>query len=181
MSKTLKNKDIVLLKIKENEPITNTQLAENLNMDLGNLGRYIKTLIKEGKINQEIEKKGKTRERVNTINNNGKKLTIIEKVDLSEKSIIHEKKKERKKLEVIQKPRAIPLNQLHLLTEENLIIFIKQTNKTKPYELKHRFYNNSVSEIHDLLDKLFQKGVLEKKNNGWIYLKNEKLKGSEQK
>jgi len=79
-----------------------------------------------------------------------------------------------------KKPRVIS-NQLHLLTEENLIIFIKQTNKTKPYELKHRFYESSASEIHDLLDKLFQKGVLEKKNNGWIYLKNEKLKGSEQK
>jgi len=75
-----------------------------------------------------------------------------------------------------KKPRVIPSIQPHTLNEENLIIFIKQTNKTKPYELKHRFYESSASEIHDLLDKLFQKGLLEKTRNGWIYLK----KGSDE-
>lgn len=97
---------------------------------------------------------------------------------------ILEKKDEKKSLgetssQKLKKSRVISSKQLHILTEENLILYIKQTRKTKPYELKHRFYNNSSFEIQKLLDILFQKGILEKNRNGWIYLKNEKLKGSE--
>lgn len=74
------------------------------------------------------------------------------------------------KSKLSRRPRTTR-KQLHILTEENLIKFIKQTNKTKQYELKHRFYNSSSFEIQDLLNKLFQKGLLVKNRNGWIYLK----------
>lgn len=71
-----------------------------------------------------------------------------------------------------KRPRPKTTNkQLHILTEENLIIFIKQTNKSKSYEMKHRFYNSSSFEIQQLLDKLFQKGQLKRNKNGWISLR----------
>lgn len=170
MSKKLKKKDIVLMEIKMNEPISNSELAKNLNMDLGNLGRLVKQLVEEREIIQIIEKKGKTRERMNALNTNVIEPTIIEE----KVTIIPEKRKEIKRTE-IQKPktpRIIQTKQLHILTEKNLIIFIKQTRKTKSYELKHRFYDNTSHEIQQLVDKLFQKGLLEKNRNGWIYLKN---------
>ena len=87
--------------------------------------------------------------------------------------IIPDSQEEKKpKLESkIRKTPIISKPDLHILTEENLIIFIKQTRKTKSYELKHRFYNNSSYEIQQLVNILFQKGLLEKNRNGWISLR----------
>jgi hypothetical protein len=78
-------------------------------------------------------------------------------------------KKEEKKP---REPKVRILN-LHKLTEENLIIFIKQVNKIKPYECKHRFYDNSLSEITELIYKFREKGILDKNRNGWYFLKEE--------
>ena len=96
--------------------------------------------------------------------------SLIENEEPEEIKISIPEVKIEEKLE--DKPKVrVRRKQLHILNEENLIIFIKQTNKTKSYEIKHRFYNSSSSEIQDLLDKLFKKGLLVRNRNGWIYLK----------
>jgi len=82
------NKILILNTIKKLEPISNNKLAKNLNIDLGNLGRYIKVLIKEDKIIQEFNKKKKKREKINIINKNPKRIKsniLIEK-EFSKKS-----------------------------------------------------------------------------------------------
>ena len=60
---------------------------------------------------------------------------------------------------------------LHILTEKNLIHFIQEEERTKLYEMKIRFYKNSLNEIDILIEKLFQENKLTKNKNGWISLK----------
>lgn len=60
---------------------------------------------------------------------------------------------------------------LHILTEENLIHFIQEEKRTKLYEMRIRFYKNSLNEIDILIKKLFQENKLTKNKNGWISLK----------
>lgn len=59
---------------------------------------------------------------------------------------------------------------LHILTEDNLIHFFKEKEKTKLYEMKIRFYNNSLKEIDDMVKSLFKKGLLKRDKNNWISL-----------
>lgn len=61
-------------------------------------------------------------------------------------------------------------NPLHILTEKNLIRFIQEQERTKPYEMKIRFYKSSSSEIQKILNSLFKKGLLTRNKNGWISL-----------
>ncbi|MFW9971078.1 MAG: hypothetical protein ACFFDF_12865 [Candidatus Odinarchaeota archaeon] len=63
---------------------------------------------------------------------------------------------------------------LHILNEKNLIRFIEEQERTKPYEMKIRFYKSSSNEIQKLLDKLFQEKKLERNRNGWISLIEDK-------
>ena len=60
---------------------------------------------------------------------------------------------------------------LHLLTEDNLIHFFKEKEKTKLYEMKIRFYNNSLKEIDHMIKSLFKKGILKRDRNNWYSLK----------
>ena len=60
---------------------------------------------------------------------------------------------------------------LHILNEKNLLVFVKQTNRTKKYEVKHRFYDSSVYEIDQIVEKLIKEEKLERLINGWIQLK----------
>lgn len=60
---------------------------------------------------------------------------------------------------------------LHILTEENLIHFIQEEKRTKLYEMRIRFYKNSLNEIDMLIKKLFKESKLTKNKNGWISLK----------
>ena len=58
------------------------------------------------------------------------------------------------------------------LTEANIIKFIKEQEKTKLYEMKIRFLDNSAYEIKKLIDSLKKKGIIAANRNGWFYLKN---------
>jgi len=60
---------------------------------------------------------------------------------------------------------------LHILTEENLIHFILEEKRTKLYEMRIRFYKNSINEIDMLIKKLFKENRLTKNKNGWISLR----------
>lgn len=57
------------------------------------------------------------------------------------------------------------------LTEANIIKFIKEQEKSKVYEMKIRFMDNSAYEIRKLIDSLKKKGTIAMNKNGWIYLK----------
>lgn len=56
------------------------------------------------------------------------------------------------------------------LTESNIIRFIKEQEKTKVYEMKIRFLDNSAYEIKKLVDLLKEKGIIGADRNGWIFL-----------
>ena len=63
---------------------------------------------------------------------------------------------------------------LHVLTEDNLTHFFKEKEKTKLYEMKIRFYDNSLKEIDDMVQSLFKKGLLKRDKNNWISLRQRK-------
>jgi predicted transcriptional regulator len=67
----------------------------------------------------------------------------------------------------IEGPRDFRL----FLTEENLINFVKAQERTKVYEMKIRFLDNSSLEIKKLVDSLKKRNILTQDKNGWIYLK----------
>lgn len=69
-----------------------------------------------------------------------------------------------------------PRKDISILNEENLIRFIQEQERTKPYEMKIRFYKSSSYEIQKLLKNLFQKDLLKRNRNGWISLKEGELK-----
>lgn len=81
-------------------------------------------------------------------------------------------KSKRPKVERIKKP-VMPGSggSLHILNEKNVLIFVKQVRRTKKYELKHRFYNESSYAISNLVDKLIVDGKLQRFNHGWIGIK----------
>ena len=56
------------------------------------------------------------------------------------------------------------------LTEANIIKFIKEQEKTKVYEMKIRFLDDSAYEIKKLVDSLKEKGIIAADRNGWIFL-----------
>lgn len=90
-----------------------------------------------------------------------------EEPDIATKDI---KKVERKPKKEKQK-QDTEKKQLHVLNEENLIIFIRQVNKTKKYEGLHRFYESTALEISNLIDKLIEEGKLARFGSGWIGIK----------
>jgi hypothetical protein len=70
------------------------------------------------------------------------------------------------------KTPQVSFNDLRLfLTEENLINFVKAQERTKVYEMKIRFLDNSSLEIKKLVDSLKKRSILAQNKNGWIYLK----------
>ena len=80
---------------------------------------------------------------------------------------------EKKKRSTKPKKPVIPGSSgpLHLLNKKNVMIFVKQVRRTKKYELKHRFYNESSLDISNLIDKLIEENKLQKFNHGWIGIK----------
>ena len=61
------------------------------------------------------------------------------------------------------------------LNEENLINFVKEQGKTKLYEMKIRFLDNSAYEIKKLIDSLKKRGVIVAGRNGWFHLKKREV------
>ena len=62
------------------------------------------------------------------------------------------------------------------LTEANVIKFVKQQKKSKVYEMKILFLDNSAQEITKIVNSLKKKGVIAANKNGWIYLKKRVIK-----
>lgn len=93
-----------------------------------------------------------------------KKLVKISRVSAEKKITPGEKQIEQ----IAQKKKS---EKLHILTEENLIHFIQEEKRTKLYEMRIRFYKNSINEIDMLIKKLFKESKLTKNKNGWISLK----------
>lgn len=96
-----------------------------------------------------------------------------------EKSSLNEiKKKYPVKKKAASKIKKIIVKDPRIeLTEINLIKFIKEQEKSKVYEMKIRFLDNSAYEIKKLIDLLKKKGTIAANRNGWIYLK--KKEGTE--
>lgn len=99
------------------------------------------------------------------------KLSELLKQEKSKKTFEIQEEVRPKKISI---PKIEKSKELHILTEENLLIFIKQCNKTKKCEAKHRFYNSTALEISNMFEKFIKEGKLERNRNGWIYFKNEK-------
>lgn len=103
-------------------------------------------------------------------------LDWLEKLESKQKQEIEYLEEEQKPLVVSIKPRTprIPKKEpLHILNGKNLIRFIQEQERTKPYEMKIRFYNSSSYEIQKLLNKLFRENKIKRNKNGWINLTKE--------
>jgi hypothetical protein len=88
-------------------------------------------------------------------------------------SRINQPLNQEKPKEKVQRSRnSTRAKSLHVLNEKNLLIFVKQTNKTKKYEMKHRFYNSSASEIDKLVERLIKEKKLQRIKNSWIQIKS---------
>jgi len=133
MAKKPTNKDKVLDLIKEKGPISNTILSNDLEIDLANLGRIIKQLLQDGIILQSIEKKGQTRERINTFNPEGKKSTQTPI------------KKEKKIPEIQEeKPKKI------------IIPKIEKPKRELTEHLDKKFITDKDSNKQELISKIFE-------------------------
>lgn len=62
----------------------------------------------------------------------------------------------------------------HHLTKTNLLRFIMEQERTKLYEMKIRFYQNSSNEINALVQECFNQELLIKNKNGWISIHPDK-------
>lgn len=102
-------------------------------------------------------------------------VVVEEPLEESKEDIVEEfnekPKKERKTREKREQRPQVKATELHILNEENVLIFVKQVNRTKKYELKHRFYNSSSLEISNIIDKLLKEGKLQRFDYGWIGIK----------
>lgn len=81
------------------------------------------------------------------------------------------KKYSAKKIPATKIKKVIVKDPRTELNEANLINFVKEQGKTKLYEMKIRFLDNSAYEIKKIVDSLMKKGVIVRNRNGWFHLK----------
>ncbi len=97
--------------------------------------------------------------------------SLLEKDEPEEKPNEIIKREKPVKIQIAERTSIPRRKPLHILTEDNLIHFFKEKEKTKLYEMKIRFYNDSLKEIDDMVKSLFKKGLLKRDKNNWISLR----------
>ena len=137
-------------------------------------------------INKEILVKYMTKKRPNDqekmiVENFLQEKTIVERESPPSKLEIDIDQKKTKKIKIKdQRPKKDQKNKIKTvivkdsrieLNEANIIKFVKEQKKTKLYEMKIRFLDNSAYEITKIVNSLKKKGVIAANRNGWIYLK----------
>ena len=68
--------------------------------------------------------------------------------------------------------KLVSIGMKHELTMETMMQYFREVNKTKLYELGRYFSDSKLSDIDDMLQEIYKKGVLIRDKDNWYRLKS---------